>query len=359
MKLSFVKKHIEKVDARFTQHDDIFDLHRFIPDTIVEKEKNVLTWITNSYVHKTLGGSEYMAHAINKFLMQYGYRINVIGPWDTTEFEGVNLINIRETSLVKHAIGQCTVLLAQNYTYPSLATQIAGRVQKHVIIFIHTTIIEWDPPPYTYEHYTDSSKIHLVFNTEWVKSYFKSSLDSIILHPPIDTSKIVSRTSRKYVTLITVTAPKGGYQLIEIAKRMPDIQFLGVGNHGIKDTSIPNITYVPNTTNIREIYEQSDIVLVPSTYESWGMVASEAISSGIPVIATPTPGLQDNLASAGIYIHQNSIDEWVSMIRKLKTNPDFYADTVAKCLKRADELNLQNKTDFENLKGFVDEIAQS
>lgn len=348
MKLSFIEKHIEKIRQEET-------VQRFIPNTPISSLKNVLTWITNSYVHKTLGGSEYMAHVINKFLIQKGYRINVIGPWDGTEFEGVHLVNIRDSPGVKQAVGECVALIAQNYTYPALAAKLGGKLQKPVVVFTHTTIPEWDPPPDTYQH--DSSNLHIIYNTEWVRSHFRSSLNSIVVRPPIDTTKIAHQTTRKYVTLVSVSLNKGAYPFFEIATRMPDVQFLGVNNI-IKGPDLPNITYLEKTRSIKEIYEQSDIVLMPSEYESWGMVASEAIASGVPVIASPTPGLQENLAYAGLYIHQNAIEEWVSMIRKLKNDTEFYAGTVVKCLQRAEELKAQNTLDFDRMKTFIDDIVR-
>ena len=41
---------------------------------------------------------------------------------------------------------------------------------------------------------------------------------------------------------------------------------------------------------------------MPSQEETWGRVAIEAISSGIPVIANPTEGLREALDYCGIYI---------------------------------------------------------
>ena len=360
MKLSFVKKHISKVDSRYIplEEEDLFDVRRFLPDYHITPDPKTITWITNSYLHRTLGGSEYVSHTMNKFLIEKGYTVNVIGNWDTDIYEGVQLINVRDLHKIKEAVGKCSILMAQNYIFPELTAKIAGRLNKHAVIVIHTTKIDWDPPPYIYQNYIPKDKLHIIYNTEWVQKHFNTSLHSMVVRPPIGLTKLTETSTRKYVTLITTTAHKGGYQLVEIAKKMSDILFLGVGNHGIQDKTIPNIVYIPNTRNIREVYDQTDILLMPSEYESWGMVGSEAISSGIPVIASPTPGLQENLAYAGLFIPQNSIDEWVQMIRKLKTDSEFYEETVAKCLNRGNELQAQNIADFENMVKFIDDIAQ-
>lgn len=347
------------MDSRYIPvEEDLFNVQRFIPDYHITPESKTVTWITNSYLHRTLGGSEYMAHTMNKFLIEKGYTINVIGNWDTEVYEGVQLINVRDFYKIKEVIGKSSIFMSQNYTFPEVTAKIAGRLNKHAVIVIHTTKIDWDPPPYIYQKYIPEDKLHIIYNTEWVQKHFNSSLHSIVVRPPVDTTKLAETSNRKYVTLITTTATKGGYQLIEIAKKAPDILFLGVGNRGIQDTSVPNIVYIPHTRTIRELYEQTDILLMPSEYESWGMVGSEAISSGIPVIASPTLGLQENLSYAGLFIPPNSIDEWVQMIRKLKTDSDFYEETVEKCLKRGTEIQKQNEKDFETMAKFIEKIVQ-
>jgi hypothetical protein len=45
---------------------------------------------------------------------------------------------------------------------------------------------------------------------------------------------------------------------------------------------------------------------MPSHYESWGMVASEAMASGIPVICSDTPGLRENCGDAAIYAERTA-----------------------------------------------------
>jgi glycosyltransferase involved in cell wall biosynthesis len=205
----------------------------------------------------------------------------------------------------------------------------------------------------------NSNKLHIVYNTTLVKHYFNSSLHSIITRPPIDLTKVPIQTTKQYVTLITISAHKGGYQLIEIAKCLPHVKFLGVGDQGIQDTTISNIKYISNTRNIREIYEQSSIILMPSAYESWGMVASEAICGGIPVIASQTPGLKENLDYAGIFVPLHSIQQWVDAIQKLLTNAEYYDTVSQQCRTRGGELIHQNEEEFKEMYRFLQGITNN
>ena len=45
------------------------------------------------------------------------------------------------------------------------------------------------------------------------------------------------------------------------------------------------------------------------------MVASEAMSRGIPVIANPVPGLIENLEGVGVWVDREDPDQWVRAIR--------------------------------------------
>lgn len=129
---------------------------------------------------------------------------------------------------------------------------------------------------------------------------------------------------------------------------MPDVQFLGVkgGYDGqIIKKGLPNLTYVDNTPYIQSMYAKTDILLVPSKEESWGRVAVEAMSSGIPVIAHPTPGLLESCGTAGIFCNRNDISAWVREIRKLKDDAEWRRSVSEKCLERAKELDPKKQLD--------------
>lgn len=77
------------------------------------------------------------------------------------------------------------------------------------------------------------------------------------------------------------------------------------------------------------------ILIMPSREESWGRVALEAMSSGIPVIANPTPGLREACGDAGLFADRDNISEWVRIIRELLSSPSYYKKVGDACLERA------------------------
>jgi glycosyltransferase involved in cell wall biosynthesis len=153
--------------------------------------------------------------------------------------------------------------------------------------------------------------------------------------------------------------------LQKLAKIFPDKKFLGVkGSYDKQITDQPeNVEVIPNTPNILEVYKKTRVLLMPSQYESWGMTATEAMCSGIPVVCTPTPGLSENCGRAGIYIdprnaelfdeHGNVLDDTdeydiSSLVREIKKldNPEYY--------KKYSDLSRQRSLEHEPLKRAKD-----
>lgn len=316
----------------------------FKPTKNSRTNKRSITWIIHNYPPIHNAGGEYMLHSINKFLINQGYTINVIVPkFPVNKFEGVNIYTFQDKKEVLKVINN-SYYIGSHFHFSLIAVKTASIAKKPIIIVIHDDIQK----PYlnTFNNIYPNN-IHLIYNSVWIKNIYNyMGINSCVVFPPVDWKEYKIKTSRKYVTLINCNSNKGGSLLIKIAKKMPDIEFLGIEgayNHQIKDLSVKNIKYLPSTPNIKSIYEQTDIVLMPSKNETWGRVAVEAISSGIPVIANPTPGLREALDYCGIFISRDEIDEYVKMIRKLKTDEAYYKKLSTLSIKRSRELDPESQ----------------
>ena len=143
------------------------------------------------------------------------------------------------------------------------------------------------------------------------------------------------RKDGKYVTLVNSDYGKGGELFYQIAKRLSQIQFLcaGLGAEIIpqnieinkKLKTLKNVTILERTDNMAEIYEKTRLLLIPSLVdETFSMVALEAMSNGIPIIASPNGNLPFLIENGGILLDTGNIDSWIDAIIYLITNKVSY-----------------------------------
>jgi glycosyltransferase involved in cell wall biosynthesis len=179
-----------------------------------------------------------------------------------------------------------------------------------------------------------------------------------IFFPSVDfRSYAVDKKQRKplYVTLSNVNDNKGGHLLIQLAKALPEIEFLGIiGGYRkqITDNTLPNLKYTQHTTQIRDVYAQTWVLIMPSKEETWGRTAVEAMSSGIPIIVSPTPGLRECCGDAAMYCNRNDLDAWVTTLRKLKSDQGFYNKRSVVALERARALD--PRPDFKRMEAWIE-----
>ncbi len=195
--------------------------------------------------------------------------------------------------------------------------------------------------------------VYVIYNSSYVEGalwqhYHKHP--SVTLHPPVDQKHYEVRSKREKITLINYNDAKGGVHLSHIARRLKDRQFLAVaGAYGeqVKDQPA-NVQQWPNLPDIREAYRQTKILIMPSRYETYGRTAIEAMSSGIPVIASATPGLKESCGSAGYLIQDmHNIDRWVEAIVEVENNYDEWSKRAKLHAKKVHQRTQDEMASFE------------
>ena len=203
----------------------------------------------------------------------------------------------------------------------------------------------------------------LVFNAEATRAMCRNPDPSIVCHPWTDPAAHAT-TPGDRVTLVNLSEPKGVRLFEKLARSMPHIPFLGVrGGYGRQWTiGRPNVDEVPTTRNMRDdVWCRTRVLLMPSQYETWGMVGVEAMASGIPVIASPTPGLVEALGDAGRFIPVDEPHAWQAAIEELMSDDDAWQAASEKARKRSAELAAGDDRDrfVEALERVVDEFGSA
>lgn len=175
----------------------------------------------------------------------------------------------------------------------------------------------------------------------WNSESLRSSRNGIVCHPPtVAAEHRVDQTGDR-ITLVNCSRDKGIMTAWGLADALPDRQFLGVrGGYGSQDhlPRTANWTTWPTQLDMRTVWAETRILLMPSAFETWGMAGVEAMCSGIPVIAHPTPGLRESLGDAGIFCDRDDIASWVAEVRRLD-DPHEYEVASKAARARADELD--------------------
>lgn len=284
------------------------------------------------FVHAWAGthnsGAEWTVQHYAKYLHQKGCSIEVILPENQIYPDG------EKFSFIKFVTGYYSndfFLALQNadviFTHldsTGVAINWARHYKKHLVFLSHNDhdyrIVRARP-----------LNISVVYNNKANQKNVSGGAypnPSIVCKPPIFADDVkYNRKHGQNVTLINCNENKGGKILVELAKRLPKIKFLGViGSYGeqIIDDTLKNLKYVPQTGDVHLIYGKSNIILMPSDYESYGRVALEAAINRLPVICTPTDGLKECLGAAGLYFDRNDIEGMAKKIEELMTDEILY-----------------------------------
>lgn len=81
--------------------------------------------------------------------------------------------------------------------------------------------------------------------------------------------------------------PKGGYYIIELARVMPEVEFLVAGNYKEGIELPKNIRLLGNLSNQEELakhYAMSDLTVITGKRETFSMVLAESMCCGTPVV---------------------------------------------------------------------------
>ena len=87
--------------------------------------------------------------------------------------------------------------------------------------------------------------------------------------------------------------------------------------------------------DVPDIMEHSDIIVLSSHWEGFGLAAVEGMASGRPLVASDVEGLKDIVAGAGVLFPHGDEEALARAIQDLCENPVRYREVAAACQERA------------------------
>lgn len=343
----------------------------------------ILAYVHAYHGHGRNAGAESTLHDMLRFLVREGWEADVLLSQKVPGVRGKGY-QIDGVNVIAHSAKRDVELLMPNYDVAIThlecsprATTVAKLHGVPIVHLVHNSF--WQT-----EGYLAKGCDFAVYNTDWIAAHheavkekpltkslgddnqhivFKvracSEWPSMVLHPLVNPADYRTETTREYVTLVNLYENKGPDKFYYLAKQFPSQKFLavkgGYGEQVIK--KLPNVTFMDNTKDIREVYKKTKVVLMPSKYESYGRIAVEAAASGIPSLVTPTKGLVEALDYAGNFAELDADHRWRNTLAKLIDDPDYYEDARWVAEKRSAELWERSERELKEFLGHMNDLA--
>jgi glycosyltransferase involved in cell wall biosynthesis len=274
-----------------------------------------------AYVHAYVGmgrnaGAETTLHDVLRYLAGRGHEVRALVSQanfrDPMVIDGVTVLPQRSKRCVLHEVPRCDLVITHLDNAPR-TTLVAKKYRIPCVHYVHNTM----GPTHGYI----AMKPDLVlFNAHWTRAEFPEiEVPHLVVYPPVDGAAYTPAPGQRgtMVTMVNAFPSKGADTFWRIVDLMPTTKFLLVkGGYGHQDIRPrPNVEVWDNTPDMRGVYAASRCVIMPSQYESFGRVAVEAASAGIPSVVCPTTGLREALGDAGIYAE--TPEEFSAHLRRL------------------------------------------
>jgi glycosyltransferase involved in cell wall biosynthesis len=194
---------------------------------------------------------------------------------------------------------------------------------------------------------------------EYVKNRLNCVNNGIELDRFLDNTDKASLSVQNGDLVITCIAElhkrKGQKYLIEAFKKlqneMPMLHLFLVGKgpdeNSLKATygTVTNLHFLGWREDIPRILRASDVLVLPSIREAFGLVLLEAMASGVAVIATDNGGTKDIIedGKSGLLVPPENSERLADAIRTLLHNPDQKKDIEKAALERVQTLFTADK----------------
>lgn len=316
----------------------------------------------NSYIPVSCAGAETMLHSMLKFFLGKGHSCTVLTSdksGKAGKYDGV--VCFTDLSLTDKLYEENDIVITQlNWTKEVIA--LCKKHNKPLAYLLHNerSVNFWE---------VKADQVDLMlYNSDWLRDaiepHHKFGNYHVIIPPVfVKDYKVKKKKDNKgYITLINMNKNKGAVLFSYLAKQMPEYDFLGV--KGAYDLQMiqklsSNVTLYEHSYDIKKVYAETDVLVVPSAQETWGRVAIEAMCSGIPVIAHHTKGLMEAIGGHGFITNREYPKPWMDLIIKLKEDAGFYKEWGNKGIERAKQLEALALTQLDDLEVKFDELISS
>lgn len=152
-----------------------------------------------------------------------------------------------------------------------------------------------------------------------------------VAEPGVDPAEVVpgSAEGTTLLTVGAVTATKGYDVLAAALERLGDLAWTcrGVGSTAVEPDfaarlgDTVRLTGPMTRAELDATYAEADLLVLASRAETYGMVVTEALARGIPVLATDVGGVRESLDGGGLLVPPDDPDALAAALRAWLTSP--------------------------------------
>ncbi|MGS4343981.1 glycosyltransferase [Myroides odoratus] len=107
---------------------------------------------------------------------------------------------------------------------------------------------------------------------------------------------------------------------------------------GLKD----RVRFLGYRNDIPDLLNYSDVVVLSSHYEGFGLAIVEGMASSKPVVASDVEGLADIVRNYGLLFEKGDCEALSNWILRLKQDKIFYSEIAKKCFIRSKDYSIEN-----------------
>ncbi len=140
-----------------------------------------------------------------------------------------------------------------------------------------------------------------------VPDVFTESFDASKLI--VEKLKIIKQTYNKTIICISRISKQKKFELfIDIAKKMPEHAFVWIGNKNEVSNVPCNVFCLGEVSSAQYYLKYADLFILPSNYEGLPISLLEALSFGVPVVASSVGGITEVLDDKNGFAVDNTVD---------------------------------------------------
>ncbi len=187
--------------------------------------------------------------------------------------------------------------------------------------------------------FVPSEKVSVVYEGVTRFSEQPSTSSGTILFP--ERAERVEGSDRSYFLYVGNAYPHKNLEFLirafqKFSETRPDMKLVLAGRDDVFYKRLrndnKNIRFIMNPTDedLAELYRNATAYVFPSRSEGFGLPPLEAMSAGVPVVASRIGALTEILGDAAIYFSSNDPDELVRALQQVTSDSTIRAQLIAK-----------------------------